>query len=135
MTMMEDPLIRAAGEAQLVTRRSRQRTPKPWLMAVLCRLGLHQGKWEYVAEGNCSQGRECGRCGSVHARIKHRREWRYIGESTCEQVRTCRRCNALSGNRTRHEAWSAAWNVGGDNRAHRCLRCGVVEEWTVDNSD
>lgn len=31
----------AAGEAELVTRRGRQRAPKPWLMAVLCRLGVH----------------------------------------------------------------------------------------------
>ena len=121
-----------ATEAQLVTRRGRQRTPKPWLMSVLCRLGRHQGQWAYVAEGNCTQGRECGRCGAVHARTKHQRKWRYVGESTCEQLRTCQQCSAINGSRTRHEEWSEAWDVGEDVRAHRCLRCGVVEEWTVD---
>ena len=135
MTMMEELLIREAGEAQLVTRRGRQRTPKSWLMAVLCRLGMHGGRWAYVAEGNCTQGRECGRCGSVYVRTKHQREWRYIRKCTCEQIRSCRRCNAANGERTRHEKWSESWDVGGDERAHRCLRCGVVEEWTVSDVD
>lgn len=149
---------------KLMTRRGRQRTPKPWLMAGLCRLGLHQGQWAFVAQGNCTQGRECGRCGSVHVRTKHQREWRYTSQSTCEQERTCR-CNALSSYRTKHQpewwyvsdgrceqvrsctrceavsgggiaphVWSASWEVEHswwDKEAHRCLRCGVVEEWHV----
>ena len=42
----------ATDEAQLVTRRGRQRTREPWLLAVLCRLGMHGGRWAYVAKGN-----------------------------------------------------------------------------------
>jgi len=137
MTIMKELLNREAGEAQLVTRRGRQRTPKSWLMAVLCRSGMHKGQWAYVAEGNCTQGRECERCGSVHVRTKHQREWRYIRERTCEQVQSCRRCNAANGERTSHE-WGESWQTKSswwqsEQRAHRCKRCGEVEEWTVDN--
>ena len=129
----------ATGEAQLATRRGRQRTPKPWLMAVLCRLGIHQGQGVYVTEGNCTQEAECGRCGSVHVGTKHQREWRYIRERTCEQVRSCSRCNAANGERTSHE-WSETWEPEtrwwqSEKGAHRCVRCGVVEGWTVDDGD
>ena len=130
---------RATGEAELVTRRGRQRTPKPWLMAVLCRLGMYQGQWPYIAQGNCTQGRECGRCGSVHVRTRHRREWRYIREGTCEQVRSCGRCNAANGEGTSHE-WGESYEVegswwGGSKEAHRCLRCGEYEEWSDNDYD
>ena len=129
----------ATGEAQLVTRSGRQRTPTPWLMAVGWRLGMHQGQWAYVAEGNCSQGRECGRCGSVHARTEHQHEWRYIREGTCVQVQKCGRCNAANGERTSHE-WSETYDVKGRGWSHvgtehRCLRCGEVEEWTDNDGD
>jgi len=129
----------ATGVAQLETRRGRQRTPKPWLMAALCRLGMHEGQWAYVAEGNCTQGRKCGRCGYIHVRTKHQREWRYIREGTCEQVRSCGRCNAANGERTSHE-WGETWEPEtrwwqSSKGAHRCLRCGEVEEWTVNDGD
>ena len=95
----------AVCEVPLVTPSGRQGTPKPWLMAVLCRLGMHGGWWAFVVEGNCTQGRECGRCGSVHVRTKHRLEWRYkhkwtseLSERNCEQVRTCRRCDIVPTN-------------------------------------
>ena len=127
------------GEAQLVTRRGRQKRPKPWLMAVLCHLGVHEGQWAYAVESHCTQGRECGRCGSVHVRTKHQREWRYMRERTCEQVRSCTRCSAANGERTSHE-WSESWEPEtrwwqSSKEAHRCLRCGKVEEWTVDCGD
>ena len=98
----------ATGEAQLVTRRGRQRMPTPWLMGVMCRLGMHEGQWAYVAKGNCTQGRECERCGSVHVSTNHE--------------------------------WSESWEIEtrwwqGDKEGHRCLQCGEVEEWTVNNCD
>lgn len=105
-----------------------------WYVAVLCRLGIHEGPWGYLAEGHCAQMRECGRCGFVKVRSKHQREWRYVGDRTCGQTRTCKRCDAVSGTRTRH-AWSEPYAVepswwGGENRTHRCQRCGAVETWT-----
>jgi len=122
----------AADELQLVTPRGRQMTPKPWLMSVLCRLGMHRGQWAYVAEGNCAQGRECGRCGAIHACTNHQPEWRYIRESSCGQVKTCIRCNATKEERTSH-AWGKTWEPEQQwwqaKRAHRCSRCGTVEEW------
>lgn len=124
-----------AGMDQLVIPIGRQRTPKPWLMSVLCRLGMHQGQWAYVVEGNCAQGRECERCGSVHARIRHRREWRYMGEGTCNQARVCNRCNSSDKYRIRHENWGASYSVGDDKQAHQCERCGKVEEWTLSDGD
>ena len=129
----------ATGVAQLVIRRGRQRTPKPWLMAALCRFGMHEGQWAYVAEGKCTQARECGRCGSVHVRASHQREWRYLRESTCEQVRSCGRCSDANGERTSHK-WGEDYDIEtrwwqGSREGHRCLRCGAEEEWNVGCGD
>ena len=122
-----------------VTRRGRQRTPKPWPMAVLCRLGMHQGQWAFVAEGRCTQGRECGRYGSVPVRTEHQREWRYVRARSCGMARECIRCHTTDKHGVRHE-WGKTYVVarrwwGGDKEAHRCLRCGEVEEWTVNDGD
>ena len=122
----------AADEVQFVIPRGRQMTPKPWLMSGLCRLGMHQGPWAYVAEGNCTKWRECGRCGAIHARTNHQPVWRYIRERTCGQVQTCSRCNATKDERTSHD-WGETWvpkqHWWQAKRAHRCLRCKKVEEW------
>ena len=125
----------ATGEAQLPIRRGRQRTPKPWLMAVLCRIGIHEGQWAYAVEIDCTQGRECGRCGSVHVRTKHQREWRYVDDGHCVQLKVCKRCIASNGSRTKHPAWSEEWAVGADERAARCLPCGQVVTWRTDTGD
>ena len=122
-----------------VTRRGRQRTPEPWLMAVVCRVGIHRGLWEYAAKRDCTQGRECARCGCVSVRSRHHREWQYLQDRSCLQIRNCERCNVPNGERTRHE-WSESWEIdpgrwGSDREAHRCLRCGEVEEWTVSDGD
>ena len=85
----------ATGEAQLVTRRGRQRTPKPWLMAVLCRLGMHEGPWAFVAEGNCTQGRECVRCGSVHARTRHEKWGASYSVGQDREAHQCERCGVV----------------------------------------
>ena len=115
-----------------VTRKGRQRTPEPWLMAVVCRVGIHKGLWEYAAEGDCTQGRECARCGCVSVRSRHQREWRFVRDRACQQIRNCERCNVPNGDRTRHENWSKSWDVEGTSKmAHRCLRCEEVVEWTV----
>ena len=129
----------AASQDATLTERGQEKARVPWYVAVLCRVGIHRGHWAYVAEGSCTQGRECERCGSVHVRTTHQREWRYIRERTCAQVRSCKRCNAANGERTSHE-WSESWEVGtrwwqSGKEAHRCLRCGVVEEWTVNDGD
>ena len=105
----------------------------------LCRLGIHRGPWVYPHEGNCTQSRACARCGATHTRTKHQREWHYIRERTCEQVRSCGRCDAANGERTRHD-WGETYDLErrwwqNEKRAHRCLRCGVVEEWTVSDAD
>ncbi len=46
--------------------------------AILCGLGIHEGKWEYVTERECGQARVCRRCGNAKERIKHRFEWRLM---------------------------------------------------------
>ena len=101
----------------------------------MCRVGLHRGDWGYVTEGKCSQMRECRGCGSIHARTRHKREWRYLTDRSCGQVRTCMRCHTADKQRVRHEKWSDSWDAGGDEMAHECLRCGVVERWTVSDGD
>ncbi len=129
----------------------------------MCRLGSHQGKWEYLSEAQCSQSRECSRCGEDKARIKHKLIWKYLGEKTCEQARTCSRCNIIpmrnvflspdgvvrdciipgdrcvqipkGGYQFRHPNWSATWEIDQDLAAHRCFRCGVIEKWSTASSD
>ncbi len=100
-----------------------------WYATVLCRVGIHRGQWEYVAEGQCTQIRICGRCGATKARTKHQRTWRYVKGGACEQVRICKRCEAVTGDRTKHEEWGASYTVGRNTDAHRCKRCGVVQTW------
>lgn len=109
--------------ADVVDQRGMQRTPKPWLMAVLCRLGIHKGQWAFVVERNCAQGRECSRCGSVHARSRHKREWEYTSEGSCSQVNRCGRCDFTEGDRSRHEHWTG---IGGGEE--KCDRCGLVTD-------
>ena len=122
-----------------LTRIGRQRTPEPWLMAVVCRVGIHKGLWEYAARRDCTQGRECARCGCVSVRLNHQRGWFYVRDRACEQIRSCGRCKVADGKRTSHE-WSESWDLEtswwqGDREAHRCLRCGKEEEWTVNDGD
>ncbi len=103
--------------------------------AILCGLGIHAGKWEYVTEGDCGQEGVCRRCGNVKARIKHRFEWRYVNDGACLQLKVCGRCVASKDSRTRHAVWSDSWEVGRDRSAHRCQRCGVVETWDTGADD
>jgi len=50
-----------------------------WLEKVLCRgLGIHQGKWTYMAEAECGQITVCQRCGKTRIRTKHERKWVYV---------------------------------------------------------
>ncbi len=105
------------------------------LLGGLCRIGIHHGDWEYLFEGECSQSRECGQCRTIHARTKHRRQWGYIQNESCNQRRSCMRCQSVDKQRVRHEAWSEAWDVGRDEKAHRCLRCKVIEKWSTACND
>ncbi len=118
---------RATGEAELVATKGRQRTPKPWPMSLLCRLGIHRGQWAFVVERNCTQGRECVRCESVHARTKHNGVWAYTIEGSCYRVETCQRCNFTMSSGTYHESMSP---IGG--MKEKCDRCGEVETISSD---
>jgi hypothetical protein len=112
-----------------LTGQGQDRTRVPWYAAVLCRVAIHRGQWEYLAEGHCAQTRTCERCGTTKVRTKHQREWRSVGVRNCDQVLTCGRCGTFRGQRTRHEAWESGGDVisGEGERARQCLRCGVVE--------
>ena len=103
----------------------------PWYAGTLCRVGLHWGKWDYIAEENCSQLLICGRCAKNRLRTKHLREWHYTQEGSCEQVRTCSRCQAQSGVRTRH-IWGQSYYSGNEG-SHQCQRCGEVQSWSIAN--
>ena len=104
----------------------------PWYAAMLCRLGIHRAEWRYLVERDCAQLRVCERCGKTRVRTKHQREWRYVRDGSCEQVKTCRRCEAMTGHRMRH-AWGKTYSVDWSTGAHRCARCGQVEEWDTSN--
>jgi len=128
---------RATGEARLVIPRATQRWLKSWIISALCHLGGHdEGRWVYLAEGDCAVERDCRRCGTVNVSEWHRREWRYIREHACQQIRRCERCNVASGDRTSHE-WGEDYGIKtrwweGPRRGCRCLRCGEEEEWIPD---
>ena len=106
-------------------------TPKPRLKAVLCLVGIHGGPWAYVAEISCSQGRECRRCGAVHARTRHQREWQYSAADKCLQDRICVRCADVNKTRTKHEDWGPTYSIESETDAHECVRCGKVESWST----
>jgi len=103
------------------------RTRVTWYKAVLCRLGIHEGPWRYLAEGHCSQTRTCERCETTKVRTTHQREWRYDWERICLQTRICTRCNAPSWTRTEHP-WSEwqEYAMGFRQRRH-CARCSEEE--------
>ena len=88
-------LPRASGEARLLVPRGRQRTPNPRLIGALCLLGIHKGRWAFVADGDCTQGRECGRCGAVDVRTRHDYKWRYESAMSCTEHRACVRCKNI----------------------------------------
>lgn len=107
----------------------------PWYAAILCRLTLHSGWWQYVVEGTCKQLKVCERCGATIGRTKHQRQWQYIRNGDCEQVKVCQRCKDPSGNRTRH-IWGGEWESGNwwnRKRNHRCERCGEIETWSANS--
>ena len=108
--------------------RRRWQEAKDMLLRGMCRIGLHRGDWGYVAEGKCSQMRECRGCESIHARTKHKREWVYTRAGACSQVKRCLRCNIAEGHRSHHPSWS---NMS-DSR-ERCDRCGEVRDVSYDD--
>ncbi|MBI4202527.1 MAG: hypothetical protein HY532_05380 [Chloroflexi bacterium] len=128
------PAASAPSEDMQDTGQGEGRTRVPWYAAMLCRVGIHTGRWEYLAEGQCTQMRECRRCAATKVRTKHQREWRYARDGRCEQIRTCKRCNAVSGERTKHQ-WGENYTVANWREGHRCKRCGVVETWDTSYDD
>ncbi len=105
----------------------------PWYMSILCRCGIHQGRWLYVTEGKCQQLRLCRFCGKTDMRMKHIRSWRYIKNDVCEQTKICARCQFSQGQRIEHQ-WGPVWQSGswfGTKESHRCERCGEVETWVA----
>lgn len=102
---------------------------RPWYRDVLCKCGIHRGKWVYLAEGACKQMRVCHRCGRVDQRIKHVRKWEYIRDGNCEQTKVCTRCQDSVNMRTRH-VWGQTWSSGGQS-SHQCERCRRVESWST----
>ncbi len=65
-----------------------------WFEGLLChKLGIHKGKWVYMAEEKCGQITVCPRCGKTRTRTRHQREWRYSSErSKNTRAMTCDLC-------------------------------------------
>lgn len=129
----------------------------------MCRIGSHRGKWEYLSEAQCSQSRTCSQCGNAKMRIKHKLAWRYLGKATCQGAMTCRRCDIVPmktvylspdglirdrvipgdtqvdlpkhGFQIQHSNWGQPWEIGRDQAAHRCFRCGTVEKFSTADPD
>lgn len=104
-------------------------TQRPWYHDLLCKCGIHRGKWVYLAEGACKQMRVCHRCGRVDQRIKHVRKWEYIRDGRCEQTKACSRCRDSGNMRTRH-VWGPTYSSGGRS-SHQCERCRREETWST----
>ena len=101
----------------------------PWYAVILCRSGIHWGKWEYLKENECSQQKVCQRCSKIRTRTKHQWEWRYIKSGSCEQEKVCKRCSCVTRQRIRHD-WGPTYSDIWGRYAHNCDRCGEVETWT-----
>ena len=105
----------------------------PWFISILCRCGIHQGRWLYVIEGKCQQLRLCRFCGRTDTRMKHIRSWQYIKKGACEQTKICARCQFSQGQRIEHQ-WGPTWQSGswfGAEESHQCERCKKVETWVA----
>ncbi len=65
-----------------------------WFERALCHgLGIHQGKWEYLAESECRQITLCQRCGKTRVRTKHQPKWTYVADPRKDwPERTCSLC-------------------------------------------
>jgi hypothetical protein len=101
-----------------------------WYRRMLCRLGLHVGGWNYLAEDKCGQMRVCAKCGKASQRTRHLRHREYIRQGACGQRKICRRCDEIAGHRTRHE-WGPTYSLGGSENGHQCERCNLEQSWTV----
>jgi len=102
----------------------------PLYAAVLCRIGIHQGKWVYLTISNCHQLKVCRYCRVTLGRIKHQREWQYVRKGACEQERVCRQCSEINGRRIKHD-WGPVYSVSWGRDAHKCARCGEVQTWAA----
>jgi hypothetical protein len=112
-----------AGAAVLTT------TRQNWFHRTLCGIGLHSGRWNYLAESKCGQMRVCARCGKASQRTKHVRHWDYTREGECDQRKICGRCEQIAGRRTRH-VWGPTYSIGRSESGHRCQRCKLEQTWT-----
>lgn len=109
-------------------------TARPWYWDVLCRCGIHRGRWAYVAEGACKQMRPCQRCGKADIRTRHIRRWQYSWMGRCDQTKLCARCGERSGRRTRH-TWGPSYTVDAGHDGHACTRCGEKQSWSTASDD
>jgi hypothetical protein len=108
----------------------------PWYARIPEWMGLHQGPWEYLADGKCSQMRICQWCGEASLRVKHRPTWEYVKEGSCDQTKICARCAGNRGGiRVRHD-WGLSYGPAlGHDHARDCQRCPEKQTWDNDASD
>ncbi len=95
---------------------------------IQCRLGFHDGYWEYLNSDKCEQKKDCVRkhCRDVSYRTLHAEwsSWAYFKPESCLQERYCKRCNHRE-ERTHHFSWTAWEYVEKKNclQLRKCTRC------------
>ena len=97
-------------------------------MAIICRIGLHKGRWKKSGEG-CVQSRTCERCGADSVRDKHAVNYSstYDPPGSCDLYGACE-CGRNTDIRTDHD-----W--GGDRDTPWrlvCSRCGAKQDLYFD---
>lgn len=101
-----------------------------------CLVGLHEGEWQYLADGACEQVRMCERCNTESRRIEHTwGEWYYLADGRCDIARVCHRCDEVE-HAVEHD-WGPARYKYSDacEQVRVCHRChdeqaaGTVHIW------
>jgi len=111
----------------------------------------HQRKWRYINEITFAKPKIertiCPQCGTKfsgpfvlnwHLKQVHQINTevaRPIKTAVCAQQRVCQRCGEIWPNRRIRHVWGPAYSANWSTRAHKCTRCGEVEEWDTSNDD
>jgi hypothetical protein len=94
-----------------------------------CAMGAHEGEWQAVAGGRCTQQQICDLCQKRSLRTEHLwGDWFYEADGHCKIERMCSRCNATE--QGEQHSWGE-WQYlhdGDCTQAQICQRCGAASD-------
>ena len=88
-----------------------------------CKIGFHEGEWEYESLEKCLQFRICSICGKRSEKFSHVwDDWEYVYEDQCDQDRFCKRCGEKE-SRKEHSWGEWRYESGSCRQFRICARC------------